>query len=213
MKGLLAVLGGQQVIDVSDADLGWIAGIDGATARPRAIQLRGCVVGVDDVLRLESETREIRIEQRCVSIGVQQARNTYSELGTFRHQSRAILRGLRNKESFGRRNGISDQFHLTRAENIMRSNIDKVWIRCLHFVDVCFDVLHFIQVFDRTLLTCSDNEALLARPQGDLCLTQLELDWLGQFDDSCGTWSKLNLDERLDLGFERRRSVGAAASA
>src|SRR6201996_1455186 len=212
MERLLAVLGGQQVIDVSDTDLRRITGIDRSTARSGAIQFRCRVVGVDDVFRLEPETREIGVEKRRIRIGVQQARNTNSKFGTFCHQSRTILRSLRNKESFGRRYRISDHLHLARAEDIMGRNIDKVWIRRLHFVDIRLDVLHLVQVFNRPFLTCSDNEALLTHAQRNLRLPWLELNWLGQFDNACGTWSELNLDKWLNLRLERRRCMGAASS-
>jgi hypothetical protein len=55
VQWFLVVLGGEQIVDVSDADLGGIAGIDRAAARARAVQLRRGVVGVKDVFSFDTE--------------------------------------------------------------------------------------------------------------------------------------------------------------
>lgn len=72
---------------------------DRATARARAVQVRGGVIGVDDVFGLHSESRKICIEEGRVGIGVQEARDSYAEVLAALHEGSALFRRFRNKES------------------------------------------------------------------------------------------------------------------
>ena len=75
LSGFLLCLVAMQVVDMRDADLRGIAGIDRAPARAGAVKLRRGVVGVDDIFRLESEAGEVGVEQRRVGVGIEKARN------------------------------------------------------------------------------------------------------------------------------------------
>src|SRR5580698_60261 len=97
MERLLAVLCGEQIVDMRDADLRRIAWIDRASTGSGAIEIRRGVVGVDDVLGLYAEAREVRIEQRRIRIGVEQAGNPDTELFAALHERGALLDGLGDK--------------------------------------------------------------------------------------------------------------------
>jgi hypothetical protein len=56
-----------EVVDVRNSDLRREAGIDGAAAGSRTIELGTGVIGVDDVFGLHSEALEISVEQRRVA--------------------------------------------------------------------------------------------------------------------------------------------------
>ena len=88
------MLGRNEVVDVRDADLRWVARIDGATARTRAIKFGRGVVGVDDIFRLESEAGEIRVEQRRVGIGIEKARDADALILALLHCRRAFFHRL-----------------------------------------------------------------------------------------------------------------------
>src|SRR5271156_3416898 len=85
VERLFAVLGREQVVNVRNANLRRIAGVDGAAAPTRTIELRRGVVGVEDVLGFEAKTGEITVEERSVGIGVQQAWDANAKICASRH--------------------------------------------------------------------------------------------------------------------------------
>src|SRR5208282_4307107 len=57
-----------EIVDVRNSDLRGEAGVDGAAAGAGAIEIGAGVIGVDNVLGLDSEALEVSVEERRVGI-------------------------------------------------------------------------------------------------------------------------------------------------
>jgi hypothetical protein len=80
VERLLCVFGGEQIVDVRDAYLRRIAWVDGTAACSCAVQFLRRVIGVNNVFGFQSETGEVRIEERCIGVGVQKTRYADAEV-------------------------------------------------------------------------------------------------------------------------------------
>ena len=92
VQRLLAMLLLDQVVDVRNADLRREAGIDGAAARARPVEIGTGVVGINDVFRLHAQALQISVEQRRVGVDVEHARNADAELLAAFHERNALFR-------------------------------------------------------------------------------------------------------------------------
>ena len=173
-SGFFAVLRCEQIVDVRDADLRGIAGIDGAAACAGAVEFRRGVVGVDDVFGLQPEAGEVRVEERRVGVGVQQPRNADAEILAPFHQRGAFFYRLRNEKPLRSWDGVGDDLDLAMAEDIACGNVDKVGIGGLDLVDIGLDVLHLVEIFHGALFAGGDDEPLFAHAQRDLGLARLK---------------------------------------
>src|SRR6185369_12836747 len=168
VQWFLAVLLLDQVVNVRDADLGGETRIDRATAGTRTIQFGSCVIGVDDVLRLNSEALEITVKQRRVSVDVKHAWYANPQALAILHESDALFGRLRPGS---RRDRIGNALRAARAEDFFRSHVHEIWMLILNVVETSLDVLHLVCSLVLAHFAGGNDEALLALHQrhfGDL---------------------------------------------
>src|SRR5262249_7323196 len=75
VQRVFAMLFLNQVVNVGDSDLRGKARINCSAARAHAVQFRAGVIGVDDVLWLNSQALKVGVEQGRIGVNVQDARN------------------------------------------------------------------------------------------------------------------------------------------
>src|SRR5271165_3141549 len=170
VERLLGGFDGEQIMDVSDADLCRETRIDGSAAGAGAIKLRTGVIGVNEILGFEAEAFEVRVEERRVDVGVQHPRDANAQIGPILHQGHAVscrsgpgARGYR----------VGDERGLARTEGFVRGQVDEVRVILFRRVQPRLDVLHVVHLFDGALFAGGDNQALLAGLEGDFCLDNL----------------------------------------
>src|SRR5215469_4005531 len=159
VERLFAMLLLDEVVDVGDSDLCRETRIDGAAVRARAVEFRTGVIGINDVLRLYSQTFEVRAEQRRIGINVQDARNADADLAAVLHEGDALLVGF-GPCSPG--NWIGDTLRVRRAEDLFRGDIHEIGMPLPNLLESGLDVFHIVQVFDGSFFARGDDEPLLA---------------------------------------------------
>src|SRR5580704_10882182 len=155
-----------QVVDVRNANLRWEAGIDGAPVRSRPIEFRTRVVGVDDVLWLNTQTFQIPVEQWSIRVDVQQAGNSHAQFLALLHQRNAFFRSF--VPEFRSGNRVSHALRIHRTKDLAGSEVHEVGIFPLDLVETSLDVLHIVDIFDLTLFAGGDDQPLLAMHQRNL---------------------------------------------
>src|SRR5271156_6264135 len=143
-----------QVVDVRNPDLRGEAGIDGAPARSRTIEIRTGVVGIDDVLRLNTKAFQISVEKRSISVDVQHAGNTHPQLLALLHERNAFFRSL--IPEFRRRNRVSYVLRIHRTKDLAGSEVHEVGIFPLDLVEAGLDILHIVDIFDLAFFAGGD---------------------------------------------------------
>src|SRR5690242_17130604 len=81
-----------QVVNMRDPDLGREARVNGTPAGASAVQFLTGVVGVNDVLGLQSQALEISVEERGIGVDVQNAWDADSDLLPVLHKRNAFFR-------------------------------------------------------------------------------------------------------------------------
>src|SRR5580704_5326824 len=148
-----------QVVDVGYSDFRRETRVNGTAAGARAIQIGTRIVGINDVLRLETQALEISIEQRRVRVDVQHAWNADADFVAILHE-RDALPG--RSSPCPCRNRVGDILGVRGTEDFLRGDIDKIRVLVPDLVQSGFDVFHFAQIFYRSFFAGGNNQPLLA---------------------------------------------------
>ena len=166
VQRLLAMLLLDQVVDVRNTDFRREAGVDGAAAGAGPVQIGARVIGVDDVLRLHTQTLQISVEERCVGVDVQHAGNADAKLLAILHERNALFGRL--VPELRCRDRVCHALRVHRPEDLAGRDVHEVGMFLFDFVEAGFDVLHVVDIFDQALFAGRDDQPLLPMHQRDL---------------------------------------------
>src|SRR5580704_16029379 len=154
-----------QVVDVGYSDFRRETRVNGTAAGARAIQIGTRIVGINDVLRLETQALEISIEQRRIRVDIEHAWNADADFAAILHERDALPSRL---SPCPRRNRVGHILGVRGTKDFLRGDIDKIRMLVPNLVQSGFDVFHFAQIFYRSFFAGGDDQPLFAVHQWNL---------------------------------------------
>src|SRR5579875_2872233 len=139
--------------------------INRSAAGAGTIEIGTGVIGIDDVLGLDTEAFKVAVKQRGVGVNVQDARNADAQLGTIAHASDSFLGGLGPSS---RRDRIGNIFRVRGPKDFLGGEIHEIRMFLPYLVKPRLNILHFVEIFDSALFASGDNQALFAHHQRNL---------------------------------------------